>query len=299
MLTTVQDLGRHGARMAGLPGGGAVDAYALRLANLLVGNEARAAGLEMTLVGAELEFGAEALVAVTGADMGALDRSKPVRVKAGDRLKFGPATAGCRAYLAVAGGFDVPEVLGGRGTDLRTGLGGHLGRALQAGDMLKVAAPARGLRPGHWSIDPHLQSPCDPHPVLRVLPGAQESEFGGGLYQNQFKVSAHSDRMGLRLTGARQARDNARELPSAAVSPGAVQIPPEGDPIILLADAQTIGGYPCAAHVIHVDLPLAAQLRPGDGVRFAAIELPEAHRSWLAQERALGLLQEGLEQKLR
>jgi antagonist of KipI len=298
MLTTVQDLGRHGHRREGVPAGGAADPFALRLANLLVGNEANTAALEMTLAGAELEFSGEALVAATGADMGGMEAGRPHKVAAGSRVKFCAAKAGCRTYLAVAGGFRVPATLGGCGTDLRARIGGHDGRALRAGDVLTVEPVSREVS-GRWRVDPRLLPAYGPAPVVRAVAGAQAEEFGESFYRAVFVVAAQSDRMGLRLQGAKLVRAKPRDLISAAVAPGTVQVPPEGDPIVLLADAQTIGGYPCVAHAIHVDLPLLAQLRPGDRVRFTAVGLEEAHRLWLAQEKALGLLHEGLRGKLR
>lgn len=298
MLTTVQDLGRHGGRGAGVPLGGAMDPFALRLANLLVGNAESAAGLEMTLVGAEVEFSADARVAVAGADCGGIEPWRPHLIAAGTRLKFGAARAGCRAYLAVAGGIDVPVALGGRGVFLRAGVGGGVGRALRDGDVLKIGPAQPGRIGEHWRIDPRLLPAYAAAPTVRVVPGAQAAEFAADWGQREFKVSALSDRMGIRLSGAPLARSGGNELLSRAVMPGTVQVPADGQPIVLMADAQTLGGYPQVAHVITVDLPLMAQLRPGDTVKFAEVTLAEAHRLWLARSRALGLLHEGLGQKL-
>lgn len=298
MLTTVQDLGRHGVRGAGVPQGGAMDAFALRLANWLVGNAESAAALEMTLVGAEVEFSGDALVAVGGGDFGGLELWRPHLVKAGTRLKFGAAKSGCRAYLAVSGGIEVPVVLGGRGTFLRAGLGGLEGRALRDGDVLTVGRAVAGRAGDHWRIDPRLLPAYSAAPTVRVVRGAQADEFATDWWRQGFTVSAQSDRMGIRLGGEKLARTATGELVSRAVLPGTLQVPADGQPIVLMADAQTLGGYPQLAHVIAVDLPLMAQLRPGDAVRFAEVELAEAHRLWLAREHALALLHEGLGQKL-
>ena len=298
MLTTVQDLGRPGRRGSGVPLGGAMDRFALRMANLLVGNPENAAALEMTLTGAELEFTGDGRVAVTGADCGGLEAWRPQPVQARTRIKFGRAKSGCRTYLAVAGGLDVPLVLGGRGTFLRAGLGGHHGRALQAGDTLKVLAATVGRVSDHWRIDPRLLPAYSARPVVRVVRGAHAADFGEAWWQSEFTVAAQSDRMGIRLSGSTLDRTRVRELISRAVAPGTVQVPPDGQPIVLMADAQTIGGYPQVAHVIAVDLPLMAQLRPGDVVRFMEITLAEAHRLSIAREHALALLHEGLMQKL-
>ncbi|MCF7687767.1 MAG: biotin-dependent carboxyltransferase family protein [Cephaloticoccus sp.] len=293
MLTTVQDLGRRGFRHTGLPLGGAMDGLAMRLANLLVGNEDNSAGLEMTLTGAELEFGDDALVAVTGADMGALQPGRPQVVKAGERLRFGPAQRGCRTYLAVAGGLAIEPVLGGRGTDLRSGLGGHQGRAIQAGDTLRAHDAKRKIT-GRWSVGRSLIPAHDDFSEVRVTVGAAAPEFSGDFNAVEFAISPKSDRMGIRLAGPALVRNTTREVISAAVGPGTVQVPPDGAPIVLMADAQTIGGYPCLAHVIHHDLRLLAQARPGDKVSFVTVPLAEAHRLWRKEERDLHLLQEGL-----
>ncbi|MFM1851195.1 MAG: hypothetical protein RIS54_879 [Verrucomicrobiota bacterium] len=298
MLSTVQDLGRPGLRATGLPPGGAVDAFSLHLANLLVGNAPGVAGLEMTLVGAELEFQTDAIIAATGAPMGGPTPWRPHAIKAGERVKFGAATRGCRTYLAVAGGFDVPKVLGGRGTDLRAGLGGLGGRALAKGDVLPIGAGAKTIV-GRWSVDPTIFPQIGEEVVLRTVVGAEAAEISGGISRGEFTVSPQSDRMGLRLTGPGLVRRTNAELVSSAVAPGTVQVPPDGAPIVLLADAQTIGGYPRIAHVIRADQPLLAQLRPGDRVRFRNVKLAEAHRLWREQARTLALVQQGLRGKLR
>lgn len=296
MLTTVQDLGRRDRRGEGVPIGGAADAFALRLANLLVGNPETAAALELTLLGPELVFERDVVVALTGAEFAGLRRDRAVRVGAGEVLKLGPASRGCRGYLAVSGGIDVPPVLGSRGTYLRARLGGWEGRALRAGDRLPLG-DARRLVDEHWRIDERILPAYATTPTLRVVRGTQADEFPAGWAAApgaEFKVSPQSDRMGVRLQGAPLARAASVELRSMPVVPGTVQVPPDGQPILLLADAQTLGGYPQLAHVISADLPLAAQLRPGDGVRFEEVTLAEAHRLTLARERALALLREGL-----
>ncbi len=298
MLTTVQDLGRRGHRAAGVPLSGAMDAIALRVANLLVGNPENAAGLEFTLVGPELEFSTDTIVAVGGGDFGALPRWQPVRVPAGERVKFGPARSGCRGYLAVAGGLAVAPALGSCSTYLRATLGGFQGRALRDGDVLPVLDVVREVM-GHWHIDERILPAYSPAPLVRVLRGAQADEFDDTLRDANFKVSPQSDRMGVRLSGPPLTRHDATELVSAVVVPGTIQVPPDGQPIVLMADAQTIGGYPQLAHVIDVDRPLVAQLRPGDAVRFREVTLAEAHEVLLARERTLAILHEGLAEKLR
>ncbi|MCX6954971.1 MAG: biotin-dependent carboxyltransferase family protein [Verrucomicrobia bacterium] len=297
MLTTVQDLGRRGHRAAGVPLGGAMDPLALRLANLLVGNAEDAAGLEFTLRGPELTFASETTIAVGGADFGGVPRWQPVRVRAGERVTFGTARTGCRGYLAIAGALDVPVVLGGRGTYLCAAIGGLEGRALRDGDVLRAAEQVRRVL-GRWHIDERILPAYSGAPTVRVVRGAQAEEFGATLTEAEFKVTPKSDRMGVRLAGPGVARRVATELTSMTVAPGTIQVPPDGQPIVLMADAQTIGGYPQIAHVVTVDLPLIAQLQPGDTVRFREVTVEEAHELVLSRERKMGMLREGLAEKV-
>ena len=296
MFTTVQDLGRTGHRAEGVPLSGAADALALRLANLLVGNPETAAGLEFTLIGPELEFAHDSIVALAGGQPGDLPCWQPFVVRSGTRLKVGPLRNGCRGYLAVAGGIEVPPVLGSRSTYVRAGFGGLSGRRLRDGDTLPVPATERTLA-GHWHIDERILPAYTEAPTLRIVPGAQAGDFDPGWMDGEFEVRSQSDRMGVRLAGSPLIRRNARELTSAPVAPGTVQVPPDGQPIVLLADAQTIGGYPQVAHVIAFDLPLMAQVKPGGRVRFRLVPHAEAQRLALVREHALALLREGLKEK--
>jgi antagonist of KipI len=300
MHTTVQDLGRRGHRGMGVPLSGAMDPFALRVANSLIGNPENAAALEFALVGPELEFSEDTLVALGGAECDGLPVWRLVPVKAGERIAPGVCRRGCWGYLAVAGGIDVPQVLGSRSTILRAGIGGFAGRTLHDGDVLKAAATVALRRPASptWRIDPRVLPPYSPEPAVRVVLGAQAVEFDAGFLKTEWKISQQSDRMGIRLNGTALRRTSGDDLLSAAVAPGTIQVPPDGQPLILMADAQTIGGYPRIAHVIAVDLPLVAQLRPGDRVRFTEVPLDEAHKLSRARERALGILHEGLAQKL-
>jgi antagonist of KipI len=297
-LTTVQDLGRTGHLSEGVPVGGAADPFALRIANLLVGNPEDSPGLEITLTGPELEFSGAAWVAVCGARFEGVPAWKPFRVEAGGRLKLAKRLLGCRAFLSVSGGLEIEPVLGGRGTFAAGGFGGFEGRALRTGDVLRCAPSGRAPT-GHWSIDERILPPYSAEPTLRVVAGLHGGEFGDALFSGRFGVAAESDRMGIRLKGPALARPGGGDLVSAAVAPGTVQVPPDGNPIVLMADAQTLGGYPRAAHVIGVDLPLLAQLAPGDGLRFVSATLAEAHALFLAREHDLGLLRQGLAEKIR
>lgn len=297
MFTTVQDLGRRGYRARGVPLSGAADVFALRVANLLVGNAEDEAALEFTLVAPELKFRHDTIVAVGGAEFHDVPRWRPIEIAAGTTLKLGPAKSGCRGYLAIAGGIDVPIALGSRSTYVRATIGGKNGRALRNGDVLPLREVKRHFR-DHWRIDERIVPRYSNAAVVRVVRGEQADDFDDTWRATTFKVSTQSDRMGMRLIGPALRRRIEGELVSSPVAPGTVQVPPDGQPIILLADAQTIGGYPRVAHVISVDLPVLAQLRPGDTVRFRPVTLADARELIAAQERALGLLREGLAQKL-
>lgn len=298
MWTAVQDLGRPGQRAAGVPSGGAADAIAARIANLLVGNSESEAGLELTMIGPEIEFLSDGLIALGGAEFAGCAAWQPLRVSAGQRIKFGAALKGCRGFLAIAGGLDVPPELGSRSTYARAGIGGWAGRTLQAGDELPVNAKSRVVG-ARWSLDRRILPEYGSAPALRVLFGAQAEEFDVVWCHQEWKVTAQSDRMGMRLAGPELVRTGGGELLSSAVAPGTVQVPPDGQPIVLLADAQTIGGYPQLANVINVDLPLLAQVRPGDVVRFKPVSLEDAHQLWWAREQTIGRLREGLAEKIR
>lgn len=277
----VADLGRPGRGVLGVPAGGAADPAALAAANRLVGNDVAAAGLEITLSGPVLRFPAGGVAALTGARFAATRSSgaavawnETLVIAAGETLSISRAQDGCRCWLALRGGLAVPQVMGSRGTFLPAGFGGHLGRALQAGDALPLAPGAGAVR--LLRAHPPSGSPDAP---LRVVAGPQAGLFdGAGLaafFSRPYRVDPASDRRGLRLTGP--AVSHARvELASQGVLPGAIQVPPDGQPIILGWDGPVTGGYPVIAGVISADLPRLAQLRPGDAVRFVTIELEAA-----------------------
>jgi len=284
MLDLVMDLGRPGLRMQGVPEGGAADAPSLIHGNRLVGNPDNAAGLELTLMGPELEFLEEAVIALTGADMAARMGKQVLKtgqrhvMQRGARLKFGTSKSGARAYLAVAGGVDAPMVLGSRSTFLPGGWGGWQGRALKSGDMLLTGKPgeqAPWLRIPEPSIKPIAK--------LRVLPGPQLGGFSdaalAGFLQHVYRVDTESSRVGIRLQGP--VLDYRKgEISSQAVLPGTIQITPAGQPIILGWDGPVTGGYPVIAGVITADLPGLAQLKPGDSVSFRVVDADEARLAW-------------------
>jgi antagonist of KipI len=307
-LTSVQDLGRTGYRQFGVSTSGALDPFALRVANLLVGNDENAAALEIALGGLQLRFEDRRIVAWCGGEFDAqigsrrLPAGHVASVQAGDELKFGRPRLGCRAWLAISGGIDVPVMLGSRATDLKAGFGGFEGRALRDRDKLPLGAwpglpiPAGGI--SSWSAPHDWVSPAKRDAVLRFVRGIDWFRFNDVTVQRfthqHFTVSPESDRMGARFEGPELRRRDSGDLVSEAVAPGTIQVPPGGKPILLLQDCQTIGGYPKLAHVITIDLGVAAQLRAGDRVRFSEVSLADAHRLLFERERELELFRVGL-----
>src|SRR5205814_906447 len=290
-----------GFREFGVSMGGALDSFALRVANLLVGNEDGAAGLEITFGGLQLLFQDERIVAWCGGEfdvhigVAPLPTGHAALVRPGDELKFDRPQIGCRAWLAISGGVDVPIILGSRSTDLRANFGGFDGRALRDGDVIPL-----GPRPGSpipattissWTAPHDWVSPAKRDPILRFVRGVDWSRFNALALQyftsEPFTVSSDSDRMGVRLDGPELERMDNVDLVSEAVAPGTIQVPPAGKPILLLGDCQTIGGYPKIAHVITIDLGVAAQLRASDRVRFSEVSLLYADCLLLGRERDL------------
>lgn len=300
-LTTVQDRGRHGWRHLGVARAGALDVDTAALANRLVGNPADAAVLELTLGGPTLVLPAPARIALCGTRMDAhlegidgmrhrVAQGRPVMLPAGT-LSLGKARDGLRCWLAVAGGFDVATVLGSRSTDLRGGFGGIDGRALRAGDLLPIggATAIDGLDAPiatGWWIDLDADLPHDA--TIRYVPSALP--VAADLASHAWTVDPRSNRQGLRCAGKALVADLPEQV-SAAVAPGTVQLPPDGHPIVLLADAQTVGGYPRLGHVIAADLPRLAQRRAGDALRFVAVSRDEARAAWAERTARIARLE--------
>lgn len=309
LLTTVQDLGRQGYQHLGITPGGAMDEVSHRMANLLVGNPAGAATLEITLAGPTVRFEADALIALCGADLSPtleglpLPRWRPVLVPRGSLLRFGQPREGCRCYLAVAGGFQIPAVLGSLSTHLSAGFGGFQGRPLKSGDRLDFGPHPRKLDPSLWEalrqegrpfgapdwFAPWFRELDFVRPAtLRFISGPQWASLtaasGEAFFEETFRVAPQADRMGIRMLGPRLALAQPLEMVSSGVATGTIQLPPDGSPILLMADRQTTGGYPRLGELASVDLPRAAQLRPGDTLRFAAISLAEAQQLYLDRE---------------
>jgi len=308
-FSSVQDLGRVGFREFGVSTSGALDSFALRVANLLVGNEDGAAGLEITFGGLQLRFQDERIVAWCGGQFDVQIGSWPLltgrvaRLQAGDELKFGRAQIGCRCWLAVSGGLDVAPILGSRSTDLRANFGGLDGRAVRDGDILPLG-PQPGSpfpateRISSWTAPHDWVSPAKRNPILRFIRGSDWAGFNDLTIQrftnSEFTVLPDSDRMGVRFDGPELKRGDDVSLISEAVARGTIQVPPNGKPILLLGDCQTIGGYPKIAHVITFDLGVAAQVRAGDAIRFSEISLADAHQLAVERERELDRFRIGL-----
>lgn len=311
LLTTVQDLGRSGYARFGVGPGGAMDRDALRIGNLLVSNEEGAAGLEMTIGGADIEFQEDTLIALCGADLlpriagVPIPHWRAVFVQPGSILSFGDARWGCRAYLAIAGGIDVPKVMGSRSTHLRAALGGLGGRALRGDDDLPIGPiPERArsaMRTASEALGPlpfAISDACFETAEVLYRKGSirfvrgphwdlMDATDAGALRTARFTVSTRSDRMGYRLEGPVLRSIREPEMISAAVLTGTLQVPPGGEPIVLMADRQTTGGYPMVAQVISADVPVLAQRRPGDAISFEEIALGSASQELVRRERMI------------
>jgi biotin-dependent carboxylase-like uncharacterized protein len=294
LRTTVQDLGRPGLAHLGVPRSGAADPYSLRLANALVGNPDGAAVLETTIAGPSLRFDADAVVALTGAPAELLVDDERVEfgcslpIAAGQLLRVGRAAVGVRSYLAVAGGIDVPAILGSRARDTLAGLGPA---ALRVADVLPLGA-AIGAVAGRRAPNRVLGSVLpDPQRRVRVVLGPASDWFSPqamrSLCHDSFVVSPRADRVGVRLTGPVLERARAGEAPTQGMVVGALQVPPDGVPVVLLADHAVTGGYPVIAVVCSADLPLIAQARPGTRLRFSAVSVAEASAAWADAEQLL------------
>ena len=314
ILTTIQAGPRIGKRSIGVSVGGALDLFAFEVLNRLVGNDGFAAGLEVHSGTVRLIFPDRRVVAWGGGeyDVSASDElispGHASVVREGEELRLKGPRRGFRAWLAISGGFDVPEILGSQSTDIRSKFGGWEGRALRDDDSVPLKpnpAAAEDVltrlgqrRTSSWAAPFEWMQPAESSPVLRIVPGSEWDSFSAraqqDLLRGEFTVAAESDRMGVRLTGPKLLRARPEELVSEAVVPGTLQVPGQGDPILLLGDCQTIGGYAKIAHVITVDLSRAAQLRPGDRVRFRRVSLDEAHAEFQRRLQDLRIFRIGL-----
>lgn len=305
-LTTIQDLGRFGYQRYGVSLCGAMDKFALRVGNLLVGNchEGEAA-LEITLLGPKLRALADLQVSFTGADLSPRINGQLVplwhclSVHADDVISFGPSNSGCRAYLCVFGGIDVPLTMGSRSTHTRAALGGF-GRAMQKGDVVSVRDC--GVDDYHFlssnQLSPEMIPIYTDHLTVRALRGPQDDYFTAeGLqtfWRKEYTVSSESDRMGYRLQGPKIQHSFGADIITDATPPGSVQVPGDGMPIILLADSQTTGGYPKIAVVTSTDQDRLAQVRPGDRIRFEEVNISQAHQLLMDMENAIRAIRKSM-----
>lgn len=322
LMTTVQDLGRPGYQKYGVITSGAMDPLALRIANLLVGNTENAAALEITLAGPSIQFEEDALIAITGGDLsptadGTQVRAwRPVLVKKGTLLDFKYAKKGCRAYLAVAGGIDVPIVMGSKSTYLRAAVGGYRGRALKAGDSLSfgpysalsknmmelLSVQNKPFAESSWAAAESLYPSLENDKPVRTMKGPQFHWFQPAsqtvFFEKPFSVTTESDRMGYRLKGSALQLKERKEMISEAINIGSVQVPPDGNPIILLADRQSVGGYPKIGQIATIDLTLVAQKKPGETISFEEISLEQAQELYLEMRASVEQLKQGIYLKI-
>lgn len=306
MLTTLQDLGRPGYQKYGVVVGGGMDAVALRLANLIVGNGEGKAVMEITLHGPKIRFIESQLIALTGADLSARLNGEPVPLwrplfaEKYSLLSFGKPIMGRFAYLAVAGGLDIPKVMDSYSTYLQAGIGGWKGRALQKNDLIGCNKPTivgerilenirkRNNKRANWYPSLQLIPQYHESPLLKVIKGPEYDWFSQDskrrLWEQNFIVSRQSSRMGYQLEGPLLSLQNKSEILSTAVTFGTIQVPPGGKLIILGADSQTIGGYPRIAQIISTDLPYFVQAQEGQAIRFQEVSIEEAQQRFCQHE---------------
>ncbi|PEV58478.1 KipI antagonist [Bacillus cereus] len=312
MFTTVQDLGRSYYQQFGVSVGGAMDKNALRLINMLVGNEENEAGLEMTILGPKLLIKKTTLLAIGGVDMEPLLNGeriplwRPILAEEGSMLCFGKVKSGCRAYVTFAGGIHIERTMGSKSTYIRAAIGGIEGRMLKKGDCFQIGTYSemanrfiQDLQKDEriktkWVISNSVLPKYKKHPKLRVIADFEYDQFTEesrkAFFTKEYKVSNYADRMGYRVEGEVLNRIEEKEILSSPVTFGTIQVPIGGQPIILMADRQTTGGYPRMGNIISVDLPLLAQLKPGDYVSFEKITLEEAEQLYIEQEVNMNLL---------
>ena len=303
LLTTVQDLGRVGYQQFGVSVSGVMDPRATTIANILVDNPDGEAVLECTMMGPHLQFNKANVIAITGGDLGATLDGQPVqtyraiKVEAGQVLRFTAPKKGCRAFIAFAGGLDIPEVMGSRSTHMKAKIGGFQGRKLEKGDEIGFRAPNPELRNLNIrSMAPEFVPRAEY--TVRVILGPQDDYFtdaGIQTFLSQvYTVTAEFDRMGCRLEGAVIQHKDGGDIISDGIAFGAIQVPSAGNPIIMLGDRQTTGGYTKIANVITADFRILAQLKAGDKVRFEKVSVKAAQDALLAQRAALGLIRSAI-----
>ncbi|WP_323847341.1 biotin-dependent carboxyltransferase family protein [Microbulbifer magnicolonia] len=301
LQTSVQDLGRTGLMRYGISRGGAADSVAMTLANLLLGNPPENPALEVTLTGPSVEFQCDISIAIVGADFELqlnnhdVESNRVLQIKCGDTLSFGGLRSGARAYIAFSGQMELPLVLDGFSTYLLGEFGGLEGRAIRAGDTIHFRR-IRRVRP--LCLEEKFRLKYTGHPRLRVVAGAEEPYFSDeaqrAFYRQAFRVSAQSNRMGIRLSGDALGVKEMPQLVSSGLCPGTIQVPPSGQPIVSFVEGQTIGGYPRIAHVISADQHMLGQLKPNDRASFSKVSLRQAREILAGKVRLMDQLQAAL-----
>ena len=300
-LSTVQDGGRYGYQRYGIPPSGAMDEFAFQVGNILVGNERNAAGIEITLAGFSVKFDGDFEIAVTGADLNATVNGKKIEtwqstyVKRGDILKFERVNKNIRAYLCVNGGIDVPRIFGSRSTYMRMNMGGFQGRKLQKGDVLPVGSPS-SLSTSSMKVNDSILSLVYSPRNIRVIPGPENKLFSKKdldlFFSSLYSITNQSDRMGYKLKGpSLNSKRISHDIISNGIVRGAIQVPSNGQPIIMMAEHQTIGGYAKIATVISADIPLLSHMKPADKIHFEKITLEEAHQLYCQIQNILESLE--------
>lgn len=296
LLTTIQDLGRTQFQAKGIGTSGALDLRSHRLANWLVGNEDKEATMEITLLGPTLLFHCSAVIAICGAHLYPsingikVENGRTLQVSSGDILSFSSSLSGSRAYLAVSGGILTPTIFESRSTDIRSQIGGYNGRPLKAKDRLFITS-SHLLHPTTWKLSPALQNHMTQQRKVRFTKGKQYDLFTNKSHQSlitsYYQMNKDSNRMGIRLSGSPLQLRGKQELITEGVSHGSVQVPPNGQPIILLSDRQTTGGYPKIVQIASVDLPYLAQKKPGDIICFEQISIKESQHLYIVNEKLM------------
>lgn len=314
-LATIQDLGRYGLQKYGVIVGGAMDIFAVRMANILVGNKENEGTIEITMFGTKLLFNEAHLIAITGGCLQPTIDDKPVLmwrpilVKKGQVLQFNGIKSGARAYIAFAGGLNVPKVMNSKSTYIPAKLGGFKGRQLQKGDILTCGEISNQAKyfvsqleamkiPFSWSVNHASFYTCRKPQSIRIIQGAEFEKFNDksqqAFVETLYTLTVHADRMGYQLKGAKLQLKEKFELLSEGVTYGTIQVPSNGQPIILMADRQTTGGYPKIGQVISVDLPRLAQLQPNQQIKFEVVSIDEAENLLMQQEKDIYELKMGI-----
>lgn len=307
MYTTIQDIGRYNYQKSGMSVSGAMDQFSLRVANILVGNIDSEACLETTLFGLKIKFEGDALIAVTGANLmpkinnKAIDMWSGVKVLDGDELSFETAKSGCRSYIAIAHGIDVPEVMGSKSTYVKGKVGGFQGRMLRADDEIKIGSAEKNDFTSIKKLPIELIPSYSKDNVVRVVMGPQDDYFTAEgintFFDCEYQVTSEADRMGYRLSGSKVPHITSADIISDGITMGSVQIPGDGAPIIMMADRQTTGGYTKIATIITPDINIVGQLKPGDSVRFKLIDIQEAHRIYRKYMKDFDSIRESVAKK--